>query len=223
MRTNALWERFSCVVERMLRMGRAARVRAVTILTESTWGPVLLKAFLLSLGLLTLAWIGRVAVAATPTPPSLSLKVNAVDAGAFAHEPAAPPAPELRAEPVTRIASTASIPAALALTQDAPRGHGPDRASTEHPVYLNDASVEELRRLPGVGPKRAEAIVALRRRIGRFQRVEDLLKVKGIGRSTLRRWRPLLRLDPPPARGARTEQEQPSSAARDAPDASAWP
>lgn len=64
-------------------------------------------------------------------------------------------------------------------------------------MYVNYASMEELRRLPGVGPKRAEAIVALRQRMGRFQRVEDLLRVKGIGRATLRKWRPLLRLDAP--------------------------
>jgi competence protein ComEA len=67
-------------------------------------------------------------------------------------------------------------------------------------VYVNHASVEELRRLPGVGPKRADAIVALRQRVGRFQRVEDLLRVKGVGRATLRKWRPLLRLDMPPVR-----------------------
>jgi competence protein ComEA len=64
-------------------------------------------------------------------------------------------------------------------------------------VYVNHASAEELRRLPGVGPKRADAIIALRQRMGRFQRVEDLLRVKGVGRATLRKWRPLLRLDAP--------------------------
>ena len=70
--------------------------------------------------------------------------------------------------------------------------------------------MEELRRLPGVGPKRAEAIVALRQRMGRFQRVEDLLRVKGIGRATLRKWRPLLRLDAPAAgdAGAAVTPEQ---------------
>jgi competence protein ComEA len=52
-------------------------------------------------------------------------------------------------------------------------------------------------RLPGIGAKRANAIVALRTRLGRFRAVEDLLKVKGIGRATLKRMRPLLRLDPP--------------------------
>jgi competence protein ComEA len=69
-------------------------------------------------------------------------------------------------------------------------------------VFVNHASAEELRRLPGVGPKRADAIVALRQRIGRFQRIEDLLRVKGIGRATIRRWRPLLRLEAPASSSA---------------------
>jgi competence protein ComEA len=64
-------------------------------------------------------------------------------------------------------------------------------------VYLNHASVDELRRIPGVGPKRAEAILVLRQRLGRFQRVEDLLRVKGVGRGAVKKWRPLVRLDTP--------------------------
>jgi competence protein ComEA len=51
--------------------------------------------------------------------------------------------------------------------------------------------------LPGIGQKRAEAILALRARLGRFHAIEDLMKVKGIGRAMLRRLRPLVRLDGP--------------------------
>jgi competence protein ComEA len=64
-------------------------------------------------------------------------------------------------------------------------------------VLLNSASVEDLRRLPGIGEKRAAAIVALRTRLGRLRAIEDLMKVKGIGRATLKRLRPLVRLDGP--------------------------
>jgi hypothetical protein len=35
--------------------------------------------------------------------------------------------------------------------------------------------------------------------MGRFQRVEDLLRIKGIGRAALKKWRPLVRLDAPPS------------------------
>src|ERR1700690_1256012 len=48
------------------------------------------------------------------------------------------------------------------------------------------APADPLRPLPGIGEKRADAILALRMRLGgRFRSVEDLLKVKGIGRATL--------------------------------------
>ncbi len=47
-------------------------------------------------------------------------------------------------------------------------------------VDLNRASVAELTRLPGVGAKRAQAIVAQRSRRP-FRRPEDVLAVKGLG------------------------------------------
>jgi competence protein ComEA len=40
----------------------------------------------------------------------------------------------------------------------------------------------------------------VRGEIGRFRRLEELLKVKGIGRAMLKRLRPLVRLDPPDGR-----------------------
>lgn len=72
------------------------------------------------------------------------------------------------------------------------------QASPAAPVILNTATAEDLRRLPGVGPKRAEAILALRSRLGRFRSIDELMRVKGLGRKTLQRLRPLLRIDPPP-------------------------
>jgi competence protein ComEA len=63
-------------------------------------------------------------------------------------------------------------------------------------VDLNHASEDELRKLPGVGPHKAKAIVELRARLGSFKRVEDLARVKGFGRSTLRRLRPFVRITP---------------------------
>jgi competence protein ComEA len=47
-------------------------------------------------------------------------------------------------------------------------------------VDLNRASVVELMRLPGVGAKRAQAIVAYRTRQP-FRRAEDVVAVKGLG------------------------------------------
>jgi comEA protein len=62
-------------------------------------------------------------------------------------------------------------------------------------VNLNTASSEELERLPGIGPSRAKAILELRARIKRFARIEDVLRVKGIGRATFRRLRPYLSVE----------------------------
>lgn len=47
-------------------------------------------------------------------------------------------------------------------------------------IDLNRASVSELMRIPGVGEKRAQAIVAHRQRQP-FRRAEDVLLVKGLG------------------------------------------
>ena len=52
-------------------------------------------------------------------------------------------------------------------------------------ININLASVVELEQLPGVGPATANAIVAYREKNGAFQRVEDLLKVRGIGPAKL--------------------------------------
>jgi competence protein ComEA len=64
-------------------------------------------------------------------------------------------------------------------------------------VNLNTATAAELERLPRVGPARAQAILALRAQLKRFSKVEQLLRVRGIGRATFRKLRPLLALDGP--------------------------
>ncbi|EHI12630.1 ComEA family DNA-binding protein [Mycolicibacterium thermoresistibile] len=52
-------------------------------------------------------------------------------------------------------------------------------------VNLNTATVEQLDTLPGIGPVTAEAIVAWRDRNGRFDSVDQLLEVDGIGPARL--------------------------------------
>ncbi len=51
-------------------------------------------------------------------------------------------------------------------------------------IDINTAGVAELDTLPGIGPAKAQAIVAYRTEHGSFARVEDLVEVKGIGPST---------------------------------------
>ena len=57
----------------------------------------------------------------------------------------------------------------------------PDSLLENEVIDLNTADVGDLRRLPGIGEKRARAIVEYRETEGPFERVEDLVLVKGIG------------------------------------------
>ena len=60
---------------------------------------------------------------------------------------------------------------------------------------LDTAGPEDLAALPGIGPVRAQKILAVRAaRGGRFESVDDLLDVPGIGKVTLERLRPHVRV-----------------------------
>jgi len=76
----------------------------------------------------------------------------------------------------------------------APSGGG---LTPDGKVILNLASADELTKLPRVGAKRAQAILELRRKLGRFRQPTDLLRVRGIGRKTLKLMLPLLVVDAP--------------------------
>lgn len=55
------------------------------------------------------------------------------------------------------------------------------RDERQRKLNLNTCTAEELKSLPGVGPKTAELILVHRKTKGSFGRVEDLLLIKGIG------------------------------------------
>jgi competence protein ComEA len=62
---------------------------------------------------------------------------------------------------------------------------------------LNRATVKELEALPGIGEVKARSIMASRNaRGGHFERLEDLLKIDGIGEKTLETIRPYVEIKP---------------------------
>ncbi|MDW8222285.1 MAG: helix-hairpin-helix domain-containing protein [Gemmatales bacterium] len=63
------------------------------------------------------------------------------------------------------------------------------------PVDLNRASREELMSLPAIGPVLADRIIAERQTRGPFLSVEDLRRVRGIGPRILDRLRPFVRVE----------------------------
>ena len=62
-------------------------------------------------------------------------------------------------------------------------------------VSINHATPAELESLPHIGPKTAAAIIGHREAKGPFASVDDLTAVKGIGRRTVERLRPLVTAD----------------------------
>jgi competence protein ComEA len=62
---------------------------------------------------------------------------------------------------------------------------GGSASAPAEPVNINQASVDELDGLPGIGPATAAAIVAHRQQSGPFASVDDLLDVRGIGPAKL--------------------------------------
>jgi competence protein ComEA len=88
------------------------------------------------------------------------------------------------------------------------------------PVNVNTADAATLaRELQGIGMGKAEAIVAHRDKHGPFRSVDDLARVKGIGRKTLDRNRDFIRLDGRPAPRAGAGASAAASATAPAPRA----
>ncbi len=84
---------------------------------------------------------------------------------------------------------------------DVAPGYGYGAAATsvqepQEPIDVNTASEEQLELIPGIGPAMAQRIIAWREQNGPFERVEDLLNVRGIGTTTLEKLRPYVVVHP---------------------------
>ena len=65
-------------------------------------------------------------------------------------------------------------------------------ASASGKVNINTATAAELDTLPGIGPVKAQSIIAYREANGSFSSIEDLILVDGIGEKTMAELRPLI-------------------------------
>jgi len=59
-------------------------------------------------------------------------------------------------------------------------------------VNINSADAAQLATLPQIGPKMAQRILDYRKSNGSFKRVQDLMKVKGIGEKVFAKLQPLI-------------------------------
>ncbi len=62
----------------------------------------------------------------------------------------------------------------------------------DEPLDLNRATLDQLTRLPGVGPVLARRILEAREEAGRFGAVDDLATVRGLGPTKLEKLRPFV-------------------------------
>ncbi|MBI5929120.1 MAG: helix-hairpin-helix domain-containing protein [Chloroflexi bacterium] len=63
-------------------------------------------------------------------------------------------------------------------------------------VNINEATLDDLDALPGIGPTTAQAIIDYRTANGPFESIEELLEVEGIGEGTLNKIRDYVTVEP---------------------------
>jgi len=120
-----------------------------------------------------------------------SAKASSAVAQKAAVAPATSEAPAETTTPAPTNEPAASLPTSSATAS-------PDCHVIDGKVVLNLATIDELESLGGIGASKAEKIVELRRKLGKFTHFEDLYRIKGIKRKLLDKLRPKLLLDPPP-------------------------
>jgi competence protein ComEA len=59
-------------------------------------------------------------------------------------------------------------------------------------ININTAGTEDLVKLPRIGEKMAKRIIEFREKNGKFKKIQELMKVKGIGEKTFKRFEKLV-------------------------------
>jgi competence protein ComEA len=162
--------------------------RVVARLRESAWAPLAFKFTLAAAGLVLLAAIGsgafdrlfRIGLFRERVAQAGPVASGASSIGSAS----ATPTPSASSAP----SASSSAPSPSASASAAPRADGK--------IVLATATEAELDKLPGIGPGKAKKIVELRERLGRFKKLEDLYRIKGIKRRLLEKIRPFVVLEP---------------------------
>jgi competence ComEA-like helix-hairpin-helix protein len=77
-----------------------------------------------------------------------------------------------------------------------------------HPINLNTATAAQLQEVPGIGPVTADKILKMRKSYGPFKSVDDLRAIKGIGPKRLDKMRKYLTVAKPTTRSDAKSQER---------------
>ena len=81
-------------------------------------------------------------------------------------------------------AAVLCVLAAFVLALLAPAQAAAQAKETGSKININTATVAELQELPRIGEQVARRIVEYREQNGKFKRIEELMKIKGIGEKT---------------------------------------
>jgi competence protein ComEA len=87
------------------------------------------------------------------------------------------------------VAAAATLPSPAADGKATGKGSPPAQA-----VDLNQAGEQELIAIPGIGPALAKRIVEFREANGPYRRIEDVMKVKGIGEKSFQKIKPFIKV-----------------------------
>ncbi|MFZ4506368.1 MAG: eCIS core domain-containing protein [Fimbriimonas sp.] len=96
-----------------------------------------------------------------------------------------PPAPvKAKPKPTPTTPTSATAPKPVKAPKP-PKPPAPAPYSATNKLNLNSATIDDLKRLPGVGDALAEKILKARTDAGGFEAINDLLEVEGIGQKTI--------------------------------------
>lgn len=127
--------------------------------------------------------------ASTASSVSSSAAPSAVPSSAV--PTAAAPTRDTQAPETTAVPETTEV-SATAASSSAVSTAASVTAAASGKVNINTATAAELDTLPGIGPVKAQSIIAYREANGSFSSIEDLILVDGIGEKTMAELRPLI-------------------------------